>query len=104
MLINGNMVLGSTLLTRARTLATITYNLTNCVASTEQATVKANTTFTVTLSALTTFTYCAAQVFMNGVDITLDCYNISTGTITINRVTGNIIINGEALYSFADAS
>lgn len=104
MLINGNMVLGSTILYRARNIATITYDLTNCTSSNETATVRANSSYTTTLIASTNFTYCGAQVLMGGQDVTLDCYDISTGTITIQHVTGNIVIKAEALYGFNNAS
>ena len=104
MLINGNMVLGSTLLYRASSMATVTYDLTNCTSSNQQGTIRANSSYTTNLIASTTFTYCGAQVFMGGQDITLDCYDISTGTITINRVTGNIIIKGESIHEFSNAS
>ena len=104
MLINGNMVLGSTLLYRASSMATVTYDLTNCTSSNQQGTIRANSSYTTNLIASTTFTYCGAQVFMGGQDITLDCYDISTGTITINRVTGNIVIKGESIHEFSNAS
>lgn len=102
--ISGNMVLGSTLLYRTRTIATITYHLTNCTSSNEAATIRANSSFTTTLIAATTFTYCGAQVLMGGRDITLDCYDIATGTLTIQHVTGNIVIYAEAIYGFDTAS
>lgn len=104
MIINGNLVLGSTLLQRNRSIATITYDLKGCTITNQITTIKTKTSYTSTIVSDTAFTYCAAQILMGGKDITIDCYNILTGEINIPQIENNIIIRAEKLTTFFEAS
>lgn len=104
MLINGNLILGSTILKRTGTKATITYNLTNCVSTNTAANVSKNGTYTTTLVADTSFSYVGARIIMGTKDITSTCYNMSTGIVNITNVDGNITITAEKLTTFSNAS
>lgn len=104
MLINGNLILGSTILKRTGTKATITYNLTNCISTNTAVNISKNGTYTTTLVADTSFSYVGARIIMGTKDITSTCYNISTGIVNITNVDGNITITAEKLTTFSNAS
>lgn len=104
MIINGNLVLGSTLLQRNKSIATITYDLKGCTSTNQIATIKTKTSYTSTIISDTAFTYCAVQILMGGKDITINCYNILTGEINIPQIENNIVIRAEKLTTFYEAS
>ncbi len=104
MLINGNLILGSTILKRTGTKATVTYNLTNCVSTNTAVNVSKNGTYTTTLVADTSFSYVGARIIMGTKDITATCYNMSTGIVNITNIEGNITITAEKLTTFSNAS
>jgi hypothetical protein len=104
MLVNGNLILGSTLLQRSRKNATITYELTDCTVSNNISTIPVNSNYQTTVVSNLAFAYCGVQVLMGAKDITVDVYDIHTGVINIPSVKNNIIIRGETLTTFANAS
>lgn len=104
MLVNGNLILGSTLLQRSRKNATITYELTDCTVSNNVSTIAVNSNYQTTVVSNLAFAYCGVQVLMGGKDITADVYDIYTGVISIPSVKNNVIIRGETLTTFANAS
>lgn len=104
MLINGNLILGSTILKRTGAKATVTYNLTNCVSTNTAVNVSKNGTYITTLVADTSFSYVGARIIMGTKDITATCYNMSTGIVNITNVDGNITITAEKLTTFSNAS
>lgn len=70
---------------------TITNNLTNCTNSNTATTIEENSRYTATITARDGYTLATAVITMAGNDITSSSY--TDGTITIENVTGNIIIN-----------
>ena len=82
---------------------TVTNNLTGVINSNTDTTIAEGNTYTGVLTAETTgFMPVNVLVTVNGVDVTSTVYNISTRTITISNVTGNIVITaaeGEDPYA-----
>jgi hypothetical protein len=103
-LINGNMMLGSTILRRSSKRVTITYELKNCVSSNTVDTIAINSPYQTTIKSYDKLAYCGVQVLMGNKDISADVYDIYTGIININGVKSDIIIRAETLTTFADAS
>lgn len=102
--VNGNLILGSTILKRNSKIVTVTYNLKDCVCSSTASTIVFNSRFQATIKSLTPLAYCGVQVLMGNKDITADVYDIYTGTVNISSVKSNIIINAETLTTFEEAS
>ena len=73
---------------------TITNNLTNCTTNNSAITVDKNSSYTATLTANSGYTLGTPTIVMGLTDITSTAY--SNGVITINDVTGNIIITCSA--------
>ena len=73
---------------------TITNNLTNCINSNVSTTIKENGNYLATITANINYKLGNVTVTMGGVDITSTSY--SNGVITINSVTGNIVITANA--------
>lgn len=78
----------------APTTFTVTQNLENVTSSYSGATVQEGESFTATLTADSGYTLDAVTVEMGGTDITATAYD--NGTVTINAVTGNIVITATA--------
>ena len=72
----------------------ITNNLTNCTSSNNTTTIEKNGSYTATITANSGYGLESVTVTMGGIDITSTAY--SNGTITINSVTGNIVITATA--------
>ena len=72
----------------------ITNNLTNCINSNVSTTIKENGNYLATITANINYKLGNVTVTMGGVDITSTSY--SNGVITINSVTGNIVITANA--------
>ena len=83
-----------TLTDNTSTIYTITYNLTNCTSSNNAKRIDANTKYSATITANTGYTLSTITVIMGGSDVTSSVVN--NNTITINSVTGNIIITAKA--------
>lgn len=79
----------------------ITRNLTNCVSSKDVTSINEGESYTETLTVNDGYTFRDANITitMNGVDITSTSYSgsYSNGVLNIGSVTGNIIINAEAV-------
>ena len=93
--INIAKVTGSVTITAAASAPSvtynITYNLTNCASSTTAGTIAEGAAYTTVLSPTGTFKKLGTiTVTMGGVDITSAA--VSGSTITISKVTGNIVI------------
>lgn len=90
--VTGDIVISIT----ATALLTITRNLTNCASSSAVIYIKDGTTHTETLTANSDYILGATSVtvLMGGTDITSEVYD--NGVISIQSVTGNIIINAIA--------
>lgn len=73
---------------------TITNNLTNVTNSNSATSITENNSYNATLSANSNYELSTVTVTMGGSDITNSAY--SNGTITINNVTGNIVITATA--------
>lgn len=82
--------LGKTGFLKDAGIYTITNTLTGCSNSNGLTTVLANRSYSAIITANTGYVLENVKVTMGGVDITSSCYN--NGTITINNVTGNIVI------------
>ena len=77
---------------------TITLNLTNCASSNTATSIAENASYTTTLSPTGTFKKLGAiTVTMGGVDISAS--SVSGSTITIAKVTGDIVITCEAVIT-----
>lgn len=74
---------------------TITNNLTNVSTDNPVTTVNENSGYTANLTADTEYTIDSVTVTMGGIDITSTAY--SNGIITIDSVTGNVIITASAV-------
>lgn len=103
-LINGNMMLGSTILRRSSKRVSITYELKDCVSSNTVDTVAINSPYQTTIKSNTQLAYCGVQVLMGNKDISADVYDIYSGTINIDGVKSDIIIRAETLTTFEEAS
>nr|DAV43845.1 MAG TPA: hypothetical protein [Caudoviricetes sp.] len=76
------------------TTYTITNNLTNCTTSNTLNSVKANRLYVATITPNSGHTLSAIKVTMGGTDITSSV--VSGDTITINKVTGNVVVTANA--------
>lgn len=81
--------------TETPTTYTITYNLTDCTTSNNAKRIDANTKYSATITATTGHTLNSITVTMGGVDVTSSVVN--NNTITINSVTGNVVITAKAI-------
>lgn len=79
----------------APTVYSITNNLTNCTTNNNAKTVSANGKYSATITVNTGYALSTFNVSMGGVDITDSVVN--QNTITINSVTGNVIITVKAI-------
>ena len=70
---------------------TITNNLTNCTTSNTTTTIEENSSYSATITANANYTLGTPVITMGGNDITSSSY--ADGVITIENVTGDIIIN-----------
>ena len=73
---------------------TITNRLTNCTNSSNKTSVNLNASYTATLTAKAGYTMSSVVITMGGTDVTSSVY--SGGVITIERVTGDVIITATA--------
>jgi hypothetical protein len=73
---------------------TISNNLTKVTTSNAQTLVDAGSSYSATLTPEIGYLMSSVTVTMGGVDITSSAY--SNGTITINKVTGNVVITAKA--------
>lgn len=76
------------------TTYTITNHLTNCTTSNTLNSIKANRLYVATITPNSGHTLSAIKVTMGGTDITSSV--VSGDTITINEVTGNVVITANA--------
>ena len=76
------------------TTYTITNNLTNCTTSNTLNSIKANRLYVATITPNSGHTLSAIKVTMGGTDITSSV--VSGDTITINKVTGNVVVTANA--------
>lgn len=79
----------------ASSTKTITYNLSDVVSSNTQTSIESGQVYTTALGVRQGYTLNSVAVTMGGEDITSTAYR--SGTITINRVTGNIVITASAV-------
>lgn len=70
----------------------VTNNITNCVTSNSSTFVLKNSSYTAILTPNIGYTLATVTVTMGDVDITSTVYESTTKTISINNVTGNIVI------------
>ena len=73
---------------------TITNNLTNCTNSNSATAVEENSSYSTTITANEGYTLGNITITMGGIDIS--SVSVSNGVITINSVTGNVIITATA--------
>ena len=100
--INITKVTGAVTITAVAIMPSVTYtitlNLTNCASSNTATSIAANASYTTTLSPTGTFKKLGAiTVTMGGVDISASA--VSGSTITIAKVTGDIVITCEAVIT-----
>lgn len=100
--INITKVTGAVTITAVAIMPSVTYtitlNLTNCASSNTATSIAENASYTTTLSPTGTFKKLGAiTVTMGGVDISASA--VSGSTITIAKVTGNIVITCEAVIT-----
>ncbi|WP_303842415.1 hypothetical protein, partial [Selenomonas ruminantium] len=74
----------------------ITQNLTNVTSSLADTEIEAGHSLEATLEAETGYTMGAVTVTMEGVDITSTSYNSVTGVVSIDTVTGDVVITATA--------
>lgn len=79
------------------TTYTVTNNLSNCTNSNNATTIEKNGTYSGTITANNNCELKTVIVTMGGIDITSTSY--SNGAITINSVTGNIVITANAVIT-----
>ena len=103
-LINGNMMLGSTILRRSSKRVSITYELKDCVSSNMTNTIAINSSYQTTIKSYNPLAYCGVQVLMGNKDISADVYDIETGLISISNIKKPIVIKAETLTTFAEAN
>lgn len=77
---------------------TITNNLTACTNSNVAESIIGGRSYSGTLTANQNYELDSVTVMMGGVDVTSTAYNSSTGAISIDSVSGNIIITATAVY------
>lgn len=73
---------------------TITNNLTNCTNSNTATTIEENSSYTATITVSEGYTLGNISVTMGGTDISSTA--VANGVITINNITGNVIITASA--------
>ena len=100
--INISKVTGAVTITAVASVPSVTYtitlNLTNCASSNTATSIAENASYTTTLSPTGTFKKLGAiTVTMGGVDISASA--VSGSTITIAKVTGDIVITCEAVIT-----
>nr|DAL56463.1 MAG TPA_asm: laminarinase-like protein [Caudoviricetes sp.] len=83
-----------TLTDNTSTIYTITNNLTYCTTSNRAQHIDANTKYSATITANSGYTLSTITVIMGGSDVTSSVVN--NNTITINSVTGNVVITAKA--------
>lgn len=74
----------------------ITQNLTNVSSSNDATEVTADSAYTTTLTADEDYTIESVTVTMGGIDITETAYTEATGVVSIENVTGNVVITATA--------
>lgn len=91
-------VTGNLIITASADVITysVTQNLTNVTSTYSDTTVESLASFTATLTAADSYTMGDVTVTMGGADITTTAYTADTGTISIDSVTGNLIITATA--------
>lgn len=77
--------------------ASVTYNLTNVTSSNSAMSAAIGQSYTTTLSVESGLGM-SVTVAMGGTDITSSAYNSSNNTVTIQSVSGNIVITASAVY------
>lgn len=92
--VTGNVVITATATQQQATTYTVTNNLTNITNSNSAVSVVEGSSYSATLSANDGYELSTATVTMGGIDITSTAY--SNGTITIDSVTGDIVITATA--------
>lgn len=75
---------------------TITYNLTNVTMSCKDVTVNEDGVYSSSVTANSGYELSSVKVMMGGVDVTSSVYNNSSRVITINAITGDIVITATA--------
>lgn len=75
-------------------LYSITSNLNNVISNNKTTFIRANQSYTTSLTALGGYTLSSVKVTMGGTDITSSVYN--NGVITIAEVTGDVVITASA--------
>ena len=93
--VTGNIVITANATQTTPTTYTITNNLTNCTTSNNAKSINANSKYSATITVNTGYVLSTFSVSMGGVDITNSVVN--QNTITINSVTGNVIITVKAI-------
>ena len=83
-----------TLTDNTSTIYTITNNLTYCTTNNKAQHIDANTKYSATITANSGYTLSTITVIMGGSDVTSSVVN--NNTITINSVTGNVVITAKA--------
>lgn len=78
---------------------TITNSLTNVTTSNNSASIKENRSYSAILTVAEGGTLSSVSVTMGGVDITSSAWNVSTMSINIASVTGNLVITAVATIS-----
>ena len=76
------------------TTFSITNNMTNCKTSNNATTITEGSSYSATITANTDYQLSTVKVTMGGTDVTSSTY--SSGKITINSVTGNIVVTATA--------
>lgn len=83
---------------------TVTQTLENVSSSNGGTSVQAGTAYTTTLTAADGYTLDTVTVTMGGVDITSTAWDADTGAVSINAVTGDIVITASASAATLDTS
>ena len=101
--IMNNVEVQATIIVPEIPVYSITYTLENTTSSNSEATIQQGQSYSCTLTPSEGYSINRVIVTMNGVDITSTAY--SNGTITINNVTGNIVINAQsATYTINESA
>lgn len=93
--VTGDIVITANATQIAPSTYTITNNLTNCTNSNDAKSVSAKKSYSATINVDTGYVLSTLTVTMGGEDITNDVVN--QNVITINSVTGNVIITAQAI-------
>ena len=92
--VEGNIVITAT--SKSAVTHNVTYNLSNITSSNTNIKANDGEAYTTTLTPSSGHEVDTVTVTMNNVDITSSAYNSSTNVITINAVTGDIVITATA--------